>query len=301
MIQPIKISHNLQFSPVIAGFWRLLEWNMTTEQLQGFVEEAIALGITTFDHADIYGDYGCEAEFGKVLKAQPQLREKMQLVTKCGIKIKSARHPARKLGHYDTSYAHIMQSVEQSLRNLQTDYLDLLLIHRPDPLMDPADTARAFEELEKAGKVGHFGVSNFNPVQYQMLNTHFGGKLVTNQVELSPYALEHFQNGNMDFFLKEGIRPMAWSPLGGGSLLEPGTEQGRRLKAKLEEIAGQLGVDGIDKIAYAWIVMHPSKPIPIVGTGKIARVKRAVEALSIKLSREQWFEILVASQGHPMP
>lgn len=297
----VSITSQLKFSPIVAGLWRLVDWCMPAAQLQQYIEEALAMGITTFDHADIYGDYGCEGEFGKILKAHPRLREQMQLITKCGIKIVSPKHPARKIGHYDTSYGHIIQSVEQSLRNLQTDVIDLLLIHRPDPLMDPADTARAFEELERAGKVRHFGVSNFNPMQYQMLNAHFEGRLVTNQVELSPYSLEHFQNGNMDFFLKEGIRPMAWSPLGGGSLMNPQDERGIRLKSKLQQIAQELEVDGIDKIAYAWILKHPSKPLPVVGTGKIERVKRAAEAHNIELSREQWFEIMVASQGYPMP
>ncbi len=294
-------TNKIPISPIVAGMWRLMEWNMSGDQLRQFLEESLAIGVTTFDHADIYGNYSCEAAFGKVLKEHSSLRQQMQLVSKCGIEMMSDKYPQRGVGHYDTSYAHIMHSAEQSLRNLNTDYLDLLLIHRPDPLMDPADTARAFEDLEKSGKVRHVGVSNFNPMQYQMLNAYVGGKLATNQVELSPYCLEHFHNHNMDFFLKEGIRPMAWSPLGGGGIMNPTNEQGRRLKAKLEEIAQQLHVEGIDKVVYAWILKHPSKPIPIVGTGKIARVRRAVEALSLELSREQWFEILIASQGHPVP
>lgn len=301
MLQPTTSLDKVSISPIVAGVWRLLEWKLSAAELRQFIEESIGMGVTTFDHADIYGNYGCENAFGKILKEQPSLRQHMQLVSKCGIKMMSDRYPQRKVGHYDSSYSHIIHSVDQSLRNLQTDYLDLLLIHRPDPLMDPADTARAFEALEASGKVRHFGVSNFNPMQYQMLNRYMEGRLVTNQIELSPYCLEHFHNSNMDFFLKEGIRPMAWSPLGGGGLMDPQNEQGRRLKAKLEEIAEQLGVDGIDKLAYAWIMKHPSRPIPIVGTGKIARVKRAVEALSLELSREQWFEILIASQGHPVP
>jgi predicted oxidoreductase len=301
MTHPTTRIDQVPISPIVAGVWRLMEWKLSAAQLQQYIEESLALGVTTFDHADIYGNYSCEAEFGKVLKEQPGLRRQMQLVSKCGIKIVSDKYPQRKVGHYDTSRNHIVQSVDQSLRNLHTDHLDLLLIHRPDPLMDPADTARAFEELEKAGKVRNFGVSNFTPMQYQMLDAYMEGKLVTNQVELSPYCLEHFHNSNMEFFLKERIRPMAWSPLGGGSLLDPQNEQGRRLKSKLEEVAGQVGADGIDKVAYAWILKHPSRPIPIVGTGKIERVKRAVDALSIALSREQWFEILIASQGHPVP
>ncbi|AHM63319.1 putative aldo-keto reductase YcsN [Flammeovirgaceae bacterium 311] len=297
-MQPTKLTENLQMSPLVLGLWRLIDWSIPASEVQAYVEEALSMGITTFDHADIYGDYGCEAEFGKVLKNQPHLRDQMQLVTKCGIMLRSQKFPDRKVKHYDTSYAHIMQSVEQSLQNLHTDYVDLLLIHRPDPLMDPAETARAFDELKQAGKVRHFGVSNFTPMQYQMLDAYMGGRLITNQVELSPYRLEHFENGNMDFFLKERIRPMAWSPLAGGNLLQPQDERGVRLKLKLEAIARETGVDGIDKLAIAWILKHPSRPIPIVGTGNIEHLKRSVDALSVELSREQWFQILEAAMGH---
>lgn len=225
----------------------------------------------------------------------------MQLVTKCGIKMMSDKFPERMIKHYDTGYEHIIFSVEQSLKNLHTDHIDLLLIHRPDPLMDPAETAKAFEELESQGKVLNFGVSNFTPMQFEMLDRHFGGPLVTNQVEISPYNLEHFQNGNIEFFLREGIHPMAWSPLSGGKIFEPGDERGRRIKTKLKEIAKTLGVEAIEKVIYAWLLAHPAGIIPIVGTGRIERLKKAVQSLNIELTREQWFDIYVASMGHKVP
>jgi predicted oxidoreductase len=301
MTERIILADTLEVSRIVWGLWRLMEWQMPTEKLLSQIEESLELGVSTFDHADIYGDYSCEAAFGKALQRKPQLREKMQLISKCGIKLVSPRYPERKLPHYDTSYAHIIRSVESSLKNLQTDYLDLLLIHRPDPLMDPADTARAFEQLEKEGKVRHFGVSNFTPGQYEMLNAWFPGKLVTNQVEISAYYLEHFQNGNMDFFLKEKLHPMAWSPVGGGSLFNPTNEKGKRLQQKLSELAERKSLDGIDKLLYAWLLQHPAKIIPIVGSGKMERLRRAVESLTVDLSREEWFEIWVASLGHPVP
>ncbi|EMR01925.1 aldo/keto reductase [Cesiribacter andamanensis] len=167
-------SPSFPFSPIALGLWRLQEWNMDLPQLQAYIEEALTLGVTTFDHADIYGDYSCEALFGRLLKEQPQLRQHMQLVSKCGIMLLSGKYPHRRVKHYDTSYGHITGSVEQSLRCLQTDYLDLLLIHRPDPLMDPAEVARAFADLQQAGKVRSFGVSNFSPRQYQMLKPSHG-------------------------------------------------------------------------------------------------------------------------------
>lgn len=297
----VILADSLEVSRIVWGLWRLMEWQMPTEKLLGQIEEALALGVSTFDHADIYGDYSCEAAFGKALQRKPQLRDKMQLVSKCGIKLISPRYPERRLPHYDTSYAHIIRSVELSLKNLQTDYLDLLLIHRPDPLMDPADTARAFEQLEKEGKVRHFGVSNFTPGQYEMLDAWFPGKLVTNQVEVSAYCLEHFQNGNMDFFLQKKLHPMAWSPVGGGQLFTPTDNKRKRLHQKLSELAERKSLDGIDMLLYAWLLQHPAKIIPIVGSGRMERLRRAVESLKVDLSREEWFEIWVASQGHPVP
>ena len=300
-METIRISDNQKMSRMVQGFWRLKKWNMSNQELLRFVEEAMEMGITTFDHADVYGDYTCEALFGQIFRLKPGLRKRMQLVTKCGIKMVSEKFPDRKIKHYDTTHDHIIASVEQSLNNLHTDHLDLLLIHRPDPMMDPAQTARAFEELESQGKVLNFGVSNFTPMQFEMLDQHFDGPLVTNQVEISPYNLEHFQNGNIEFFLREGIHPMAWSPLSGGKIFEPGDERGIRIKTKLKEIAKTLGVEDIEKVIYAWLLTHPAGIIPIVGTGRIERLKKAVQSLDIELTREQWFEIYVASLGHKVP
>jgi len=300
-MKTIKLFDNLEISPIVQGFWRLNNWDMSNQDLLRFVEEAMDMGVTTFDHADVYGDYTCEALFGQIFKLKPGLREKMQLVTKCGIKMVSDKFPERKIKHYDTSYEHIIASVEQSLKNLQTDHIDLLLIHRPDPFMDPAETARAFEDLKSKGKVLNFGVSNFTRMQFEMLDWHFDWHLATNQVEISPYNLEHFQNGNIEFFLREEIRPMAWSPLSGGKIFKPEDERGIRIKNKLEEIAERIGLEDIEKVIYAWLLTHPAGIIPIVGTGKIERLKKAVQSVDIELTREQWFEIYVASMGHKVP
>ena len=300
-MERIRLSPSLEVSRVALGFWRLLDWNFSTYELQRFVESALESGVSTTDHADIYGAHECEAAFGKLLKSKPSLRDKLELVTKCGIKIVSGKFPKRKIGHYDTSAKHILESVDQSLKNFHTDHIDLLLIHRPDYLLDPADTALAFTQLEKSGKVLNFGVSNFNPIQFEMLNKYYDGKLVTNQVEISPYHLEQFQNGNMEFFLKENIHPMGWSPLAGGRLMNPDDEKGKRILDKLKEIAIDLHVSEIEKVIYAWILKHPSKIIPVIGSGKTERLKLAVDSLKLNLSREQWFEILIASQGHPVP
>ncbi|MEJ2593662.1 MAG: aldo/keto reductase [bacterium] len=300
-MERIRLSETLSFSRIAAGFWRLMDWNMSLSTLEKFIHSLLEMGITTFDHADIYGDYSCEAEFGKVLKHHPGLRDKMQLVTKCGIKLRSDKFPGTGVNHYDTSYDHIVASAEQSLRNLHTEQIDLLLIHRPDPLMDFAEIARAFFQLRSSGKVLNFGVSNFNPLQYDALNKHFARKLVTNQVEYSPYCLESFQNGNMDFFMRERIHPMAWSPVAQGRLFNPSDEKGKRVAGVLWEIAEECTLDDISPLIYAWILYHPAGIIPIVGSGRIERVKDAVDALQIKLTREQWYRIYVASMGEPLP
>jgi len=193
-----------------------------------------------------------------------------------------------------------VNSVENSLRNLRTDYLDVLLLHRPSPFFNPEEVAKAFSDLKREGKVLHFGVSNFSARQFDMLNSYTEEKLVTNQVEISPYCLDHFENGNMDFFLKERIKPMAWSPLAGGRLLDPQTETGKAIFKVLSEIAEELNLEQIDQVIYAWLLKHPAGIMPIVGTSRIERVKSAVDALNIDLSHEQWFRIY-ASTGAIMP
>ncbi len=300
-MERIKLSPTLEISRFALGFWRLKEWKMTTGELLGFVEKILSFGITTFDHADIYGDYSCEALFGKVLEQKPALRQNIQLITKCGIKPVSPKFPERKTNHYDTGYQHIVYSVEQSLKNFHTDYINMLLIHRPDPLMNPAETARAFEDLHRSGKVLYFGVSNFTPSAFDMLQAHLRFPLVTNEVEISPWQLEHFQNGNMAYFLQEGIHPMAWSPLAQGKLLHPNDEKSYRIHKKLIALMQQKEITSLSTLIYAWLLKHPAGIIPVLGTGKIERVIEALKVFDISLTTEEWFDIYEAGQGHRVP
>lgn len=297
----IRLAEDLEFSQIIHGLWRLSEWNMTTEQLVSFIEECIELGITTFDHADIYGGYTCEEIFGKALALKPELREKIQIVTKCGIKLKSSKFPDLKMNHYDTSKEHILLSVNNSLKNLQTDYIDLLLIHRPNPFMNPKEVAKAFNQLHSEGKVRHFGVSNFLPSQFNMLQGHLDMPLVTNQIEVSPMQFEHFEKGTVDLLLEKEIAPMIWSPLAGGQIFTSQSEQAIRVRSKLEEISAEIGAKSIDEVMYAWLLVHPANMMPIVGSGKIERVKTAVEASKLSMTAEQWLRIYVAGMGHNLP
>jgi predicted oxidoreductase len=287
--------NKLNLSPIVAGMWRMSEWNLAPEQRLAFIEQCLELGVTSFDHADIYGSYGVEGLFGEALALKPSLREQIQLVSKCGIKLKSSRRPAHTIQHYDTSAAHIRASVENSLKQLRTDYLDLLLIHRPDPLMDFDEVAHTFETLRSEGKVKEFGVSNFSRHQFEMLHKRIA--LATNQLEFSPLHLDPLWDETFDGLQDKGIQPMIWSPLAGGRLFSEGDAASERLRLKIKEIADELGKP-FASVVFAWIMQLPCKPVPLTGTGRIEGVQVAVEATKFTLSRAQWFEILRAARGH---
>ncbi|MFT7429153.1 MAG: putative oxidoreductase [Nonlabens sp.] len=296
-----KLAANLEVSRIVLGMWRLLDWNKTDQELFSFIQESIETGVSTFDHADIYGNHECEAAFGKVMKNESALRDQIQLVTKCGIKLNTNKFPERKVKYYDYSASYIVSQVEQSLKNLQTDYIDVLLLHRPSPFFNPEEVAKAFDQLKSRGKVLHFGVSNFLPLQLESLQAYVEEPLVTNQIEISAYSLEHFENQNLDYLISKKILPMAWSPLAGGELLTPKTEKGTRLLQAVKIVAKELGVYQTEQILYQWLLMHPSSIIPILGTGKIERIKTAVDSLNIQMSLEQWFQIYIASTGKELP
>ncbi|EPG0607203.1 aldo/keto reductase [Vibrio fluvialis] len=302
MVAKVTIaSQGPEFSELVQGYWRLGEWGMTAQERLTFLKQHLELGITTVDHADIYGNYECEQLFGEALALEPSLREQLQIVTKCDIKLCSAKFPERKINHYDTSAAHIYQSVNNSLERLHVNEIDVLLIHRPDVLMDADEVAEAFTELNKVGKVKHFGVSNFSPAQFELLQSRLGKPLVTNQVEINPLNFDVAHDGTLDQMQMLRTRPMAWSCLGGGAIFNGDSEQAQRVRAVLEELREELGAESIDQVIYAWVRALPSKPLPIIGSGKIERVQAAVEALDLTLSREQWYRVWVASKGHGVP
>ncbi|PLR79657.1 oxidoreductase [Bacillus canaveralius] len=293
----VKLAEDLSFSRIVHGLWRLAEWNLSKEETLKLAEQCLELGITTFDHADIYGNYSCERLFGEALALKPSLRDSMQLVTKCGIKLRSSKRPEHTIKHYDTGKEHIIASVHQSMENLQTDYIDVLLIHRPDPFMDPHETAEAFYQLKQQGKVRHFGVSNFTPAQFNMLSSYLDFPLVTNQVEISAVHLDTFADGTIEHCLEHRIAPMAWSPLAGGRIFSAEDDRALRVRQALQEVGEELGEDSLDKLLYAWLINHPARIIPLAGSGKIDRIRQAAEAVEIKLTRQQWFKIYTASLG----
>lgn len=298
MVQRITLApQGPEFSRFVMGYWRLMDWNMSPLQLASFIEEHLDLGITTVDHADIYGGYQCEAAFGEALKLVPALRDRMEIVTKCGIA--TTAKPEHALGHYITDSAHIIKSAEQSLVNLATDRIDLLLIHRPDPLMDADEVAEAFLNLHQSGKVRHFGVSNFTPSQFALLQSRLPFTLATNQVEISPVHQPLLLDGTLDQLQQLRIRPMAWSCLGGGRLFND--EEFQPLRNELETIARELNAESIEQVVYAWILRLPSKPLPIIGSGKIERVRSALAAEELQMTRQQWFRIRKAALGYDVP
>lgn len=290
-----------QVSRLALGLWRLMTWNLDHAGLLDLIHAALDLGITTFDHADIYGDYRCEEQFGQALAREPGLRHRLQLVTKCGIKLVSERRPAHKIKHYDTSRRHILASVDNSLRAFHSDHIDLLLIHRPDPLMDADEVAEAFHELRRSGRVLHFGVSNFAPWQFDLLASRLDFALVTNQIELSLLNLQSFHDGTVDQCQQLQISPMAWSPLGGGRLFDGDDEQARRVRHALETVGEELGGVSLDQVALAWLLSHPAAVVPVLGTGKVEHLRRSAAAIELPLTREQWFTLWTASAGREVP
>jgi predicted oxidoreductase len=255
--------------------------------------------ITSFDHADIYGDYTTEEDFGKALVQLPGIRQKIQLITKCGIKMPVAIRPSFKIKSYNTSKKYIIECAERSLTNLHTDYLDAFLIHRPDPLMNPLEIAEAFSILKTEGKVLHFGVSNFMPSQTSLLHKYFPVEL--NQIEISLLHLEPFHNGQLDQCIEENILPMAWSPLGGGNLIND--LAGERSK-EIKNVAAALGdkyKTSVENIMLAFLHRHPSGIIPVLGTSKIERLKSAMQAAHLQLEAEEWFMLWQASAGKEVP
>ncbi|MCA9866649.1 MAG: aldo/keto reductase [Anaerolineae bacterium] len=288
------------FSRIVAGVMRLHEWGMDTSALRAFIAECLDLGITTFDHADIYGSYTCEELFGRALAAEPSLRNRIELVTKCGIQLVSPNRPATRVHHYDTSRDHIIASAERSLRNLHTDTLDLLLVHRPDPLMDADEVAEALVALRRSGKIRHAGVSNFTPRQFELLQSRLDFPLVTNQIELSPLYLAPLHDGTLDQLQQWRVPPMVWSPVAGGRLFNADDERARRVREALEAVGREVGAP-VGGVALAWLLRHPARVLPVMGTGKIERLREAVMAESIALDRQQWFIIWEASAGREVP
>lgn len=288
----------LAMSGIVAGVWRMGDWNWTSQERLRWIEQCVELGVTTFDHADIYGGYTVEQLFGEALALTPSLRAQLQLVSKCGICLTTPNRPAHRVKHYDTSFRHIVGSVETSLRLLGADSLELLLIHRPDALMDADIVAEAFTHLQLMGMVRHFGVSNFSVAQFALLQSRF--PLVTNQIELHPLHLAPLDDGTLDQCQQHRIAPMIWSPLAGGRLMTSDDPVARRVRAALEAVGARHGVS-VATTAFAWLLRHPSRPVPVAGSRRIDAMREAVAALDVQLDAQDWTEIWSAAAGSEVP
>lgn len=298
-MKKIKLSENLSLSQVVMGCMRIADSGLTEAELLRLVEECLDMGVTSIDHAPVYGGYTCEKIFGDaVLRKKPELREKMELITKAGIVCPG--HYGNKTIYYNSTKEEILKEMDESLEKLGTDHVDLLLIHRPDPLADPAETADALETVVKEGKALNVGVSNFMPSQIAMLQSYMSIPLVTNQMELSVKNTENFFNGVVDDALTRKMPLMAWSPLGGGDVFKGTDEKFVRLRTVLAAVAEQYQTT-MDAVMYAWLFTHPAKIAALTGTMNADRIRTAVHASDIQLSYDEWYQILEASRGFSVP
>ncbi|NOD77540.1 MULTISPECIES: aldo/keto reductase family oxidoreductase [unclassified Ruegeria] len=296
-MQRVKLSDSLEMSRLVYGMWRLGDDSDTsTGHVEAKIQACLDQGITTFDQADIYGGYAAEAVLGNALRANPSLRQKMEIVTKCDIIAPVGRYADAKVKYYDTSRAHIVKSVDTSLTEMAIDHIDLLLIHRPDPLMDHHETGAALDEVVASGKVGAVGVSNFRPWDWSLLQSAMKTKLVTNQIEISLGEISPFTNGDLAFHQQHGHPIMAWSPLGGGLLMAGNPPVG----IVADEIAAECGVDRA-AVAVAFLLAHPANILPVMGTNNLGRIKTISDALKVKLDRESWYRLYEAALGHEVP
>ncbi|MDA7448101.1 aldo/keto reductase [Candidatus Pseudothioglobus singularis] len=290
-MERVNLSSSSSISRIIYGMWRLADdINTSSKHISDKVNLCLDQGITSFDQAAVYGLYSAEALFGGVLKANPSLRHKIEIVSKCGIVNPSDRYAGVSVSHYDTSREHIFNSVDASLKNMATDYLDLLLIHRQDPFLDHHETGKALDDIIKSGKVKEVGVSNFKSWDFTLLQSAMKSHLVTNQIEMSLAATDSFTNGDLAFHQERATTIMAWSPLGGGKLMKDKGILGKALK----KIAVNQNVD-IAAVAVAWLLAHPARICPVMGTNNLNRIAKISDAMNVKMDRESWFELYTAS------
>lgn len=292
-METIQLNKDVSLSRIVQGFWRLHSWEMDPQALLDFMKQCVELGVTSFDTAEIYGNYTSEKLLGDALALEPTFRNKIQIITKTGI---NKLNPAKtyRIKHYETTYAKIKQSCYSSLKKLNTSYIDVYLIHREDPLFDQMGAVRAFNELISEGCIKAYGVCNYDLFKLDAFHTLSNFKCVTNQIEISPLEFEHYNSGMMDLLQKYQIHPMIWSPLNGGNIFTSNDENVVNLRNVLERIALKYNTT-TDTIVYAWHLKHPVKAMVISGTQKISRLQNAINALQINLELEEWYEIYCAS------
>ena len=292
-----------EFSPLAFGTWRVLEdpLSATPAALLELLKVSLDCGITTIDTAEIYGGYRVEELTGAALALDLGVRARMQIITKAGIYVPNDFHPDRRFAHYNASGARLMKSAEKSLRLLGVEVLDCFLVHRPDWVASIDDTAAGLNQLLKEGKIRSAGVSNYTASQFAALSSRVEQPLVTNQVEFHPFHMEPIFDGVFDQCQEKRMRPMAWSPMAGGRIFAEGDAAAARWRAACAEMSGRYDGASVDQLVLAWIMGHPARPMPVLGTAKAARVKTAAAAADLVLTREDWYGLWEAAKGHRIP
>jgi predicted oxidoreductase len=289
----------VKFSRIVAGVIRWGSWGskLSKSKMANMISTCFENGVTTFDLADVYGNYTTEREFGDALILSGVSREDIQIISKCGIIKPCAEKPGFKISHYNTSRRHIIDSVEQSLENLNTDYLDVLMINRPSPIMDYREIGAAFQELKEAGKVKEFGVVNFSPDQIRAMRRFY--PIIAHQSDLSMTHLQPMFDGTIDTCIANDIVAMSWSPLGGDKIYTH-TKAGKKLEAKLEKYAEGYGWT-VSEMALLFLLHHPAGILPVINYAKADKILETIELLDVEISNEDWFEILIMLQGKELP
>lgn len=303
-VPTVPLSHaGPVLSRVVYGTWRLFDdpSSATPQHVLRRLEACAELGITTIDTAEIYGGYEVEELLGRALALAPGLRQRLQIVSKCGIYVPNARHPDRKVAFYNASSERLRKSCDKSLRLLGTDVIDLFLVHRPDWLTPAEDTARGLDALQAEGKIRSAGVSNYTTAQLELLSARAQRPLVTNQIELSLFQMAALTDGTLDQAQRLGMRPMAWSTLGGGRLFDPQDPAGARLRAAMASLRDKYGGADETALALAWVLALPSRPVAIFATNKLERLASAAQAASLQLDRQDWYLLWEAAQGRRVP
>jgi predicted oxidoreductase len=303
MLSRFKLSPDgPEVSALAYGAWRLADDPAGTSvpRIRQKIDTCLESNVTTFDHADIYGGYTCEGLFGRALGEAPALRDRMEIVTKCGINVLCENRPGVRVNHYDVTAPAIERCVDRSLRELRTDRIDVLLVHRPDWLTSAEETASGLLAVVKAGKVRSVGVSNYNPHQFALLARFLGRTPVTNQLEINLLRMDAIYDGTLDQCQAAGLHPMAWSPLAGGRLFSASDADARRTHSALERIAREYDATA-EQLAIAWVAALPSKPQVVIGTNQPERIRSAVRAMQLKLDRQHWYELWEAAQGRSIP
>src|SRR5436189_5046783 len=281
-------------SPAVYGFYRWNEGDLSRNKMESIIELCLQLGINTFDHADIYGGYQCEEIFGEIIKNKSIKREDIVLFTKCGLVVPHSSHPDVRVKYYDTSKDHILKSLENSLRKLRTDYVDVFLLNQLDPLSNLEETAITLQKLKESGKIKNIGVVNFSVWQHQLLSSYLRIPIVTNHIELNLLNTAAFDNGQIDYIKQKYMRPMATSPLAEGLIANSNEKVPLRLRAKLEDFGAKYNAN-FESIAVAWLVKLGA--LPLIGTTNEQRIRNIVAAFTINITRQDWYELYAVSRG----